>query len=152
MKRDSSVCISQKTACSGTHRTGRIDARWHEGRPRGVHAHGVKHIVIGGPAVSANDGHVRPSKDLDIVPDRARENLTRLASALAAAGTRDAEANDFDDSEMPMSALRIDDLAQGRNFRLHTDPGDLDLFGWVEWAGPAQFQECAPRDESAVMR
>lgn len=32
-----------------------------------LHEHGVDYIVIGGLAVSAH-GHVRPSKDLDIVP------------------------------------------------------------------------------------
>jgi predicted nucleotidyltransferase len=47
-----------------------------------LHAHGVEHIIIGGLAVSAH-GHVRPSKDLDIVPDPAHENLERLVSALA---------------------------------------------------------------------
>jgi len=97
---------------------------------RHLHAHGVEHIVIGGLAVSAH-GHVRPSKDLDIVPNPARENLTRLASALAEANAQAAGINDFDDSEIPMSAVRVEDLLQGGNFRLVTDLGDLDLFGWV---------------------
>jgi hypothetical protein len=46
-----------------------------------LHEHGVEHIIIGGLAVSAH-GHVRPSKDLDIVPDPAHENLKRLTDAL----------------------------------------------------------------------
>jgi predicted nucleotidyltransferase len=92
--------------------------------------HGVEHIIIGGLAVSAH-GHVRPSKDLDIVPSPTRMNLERLAGALADANAVDAEANDFDSAELPMSALRVEDLLQGGNFRLVTDLGDIDIFQWV---------------------
>jgi hypothetical protein len=95
-----------------------------------LHEHGVEHIVIGGLAVSAH-GHVRPSKDLDIVPNPARENLERLVAALAEANAVDAEVSDFDPAEVPMSAMRIEDLSQGGNFRLVTDLGDLDLFQWA---------------------
>jgi hypothetical protein len=92
--------------------------------------HGVKHIAIGGLAVGAH-GHVRPSKDLDIVPDSARENLERLALALADANATDAEVSDFDLDELPMSALHVEDLSQGGNFCLTTDLGRLDIFQWV---------------------
>jgi hypothetical protein len=95
-----------------------------------LHEHGVEHIVIGGLAVSAH-GHVRPSKDLDIAPNPARENLERLAVALADANAIDAEASDFDPAELPMSAMRVEDLSQGGNFRLVTDLGDLDVFQWA---------------------
>lgn len=95
-----------------------------------LHAHGVEHIIIGGLAVSAH-GHVRPSKDLDIVPDSARENLERLASALADANALDAEMSDFEQAEIPMSAMRVEDLTGGGNFRLVTDLGDIDVFQWV---------------------
>jgi hypothetical protein len=90
--------------------------------------HGVEHIVIGGLAVGAH-GHVRPSMDLDIVPSSSHENLTRLlAAALADANAVDTEAGEFDRAKLPMSATRIEDLAQGENFRLLTDLGDLDVF------------------------
>jgi hypothetical protein len=92
--------------------------------------HSVRHIIIGGLAVSAH-GHVRPSKDLDIVPSPARENLERLVAALSDVNATDAEAGDFDSSELPMSALRVEDLAQGGNFRLVTQLGDIDIFQWV---------------------
>jgi hypothetical protein len=95
-----------------------------------LHEHGVEYIVIGGLAVSAH-GHVRPSKDLDIVPNPARENLERLAAALADANAIDAEVSDFDPAELPMSALRVEDLSRGGNFRLVTDLGDLDVFQWA---------------------
>jgi hypothetical protein len=90
----------------------------------------VEHIVIGGFAVSAH-GYVRPSKDLGIVPNPAPENLERLATALRDANAVDAEVSDFDPAELPMSALRPSDLAQGGNFRLVTDYGDLDVMQWV---------------------
>jgi len=92
--------------------------------------HGVEYIVIGGLAVGAH-GHVRPSKDLDIVPNPSHENLIRLAAALVDANAVDAEVGDFDQAELPMSATRVEDLAQGGNFRLMTDLGDLDVFQWA---------------------
>lgn len=97
---------------------------------RHLDAHSVEHIIIGGLAVSAH-GHVRPSKDLDIVPNPSRENLVRLTEALADANAADSRAADLDPSEFPMSALRIDDLLQGGNFCVVTDLGDIDVFQWV---------------------
>ncbi|HKH78825.1 MAG TPA: hypothetical protein VJ996_02315 [Solirubrobacteraceae bacterium] len=92
--------------------------------------HGVEHIAIGGLAVSAH-GHVRTSKDLDVVPNPVHENLERLATALADINAVDDEASDFDPGEIPMSALLVEDLSQGGNFCLATDLGRLDIFQWV---------------------
>jgi hypothetical protein len=96
---------------------------------RHLHEHGVEHIAIGGLAVSAH-GHVRTSKDLDVVPNPVHENLERLAAALADLNAVDEEAGDFDPGEIPMLALRVEDLSQG-NFCLATDLGRLDIFQWV---------------------
>lgn len=95
-----------------------------------LHGHGVEYVVIGGLAVSAH-GHVRPSKDVDIVPSSSHENLARLAGALVEAEAVDAEVSDFEPDELPMLATRVEDLAQGGNFRLLTSLGDLDVFQWV---------------------
>jgi hypothetical protein len=97
---------------------------------RHLSTHQVDHIIIGGFAVVAH-GHVRPSKDLDIVPEPSRENLERLIAALDAINATDAEVGDFDPKELPMSIRRIDDLIQGGNFRLTTDLGDLDVMQWA---------------------
>ena len=43
----------------------------------------------------------------------------------------DAEAGDFDQAGLPMSATRVEDLSQGGNFRLMPNLGDLDIFQWV---------------------
>jgi hypothetical protein len=97
---------------------------------RHLSGHEVDHIVIGGFAVIAH-GHVRPSKDLDIVPEPSRGNLERLVVALLDINSANAEVGDFDPSELAMSATRLDDLAQGGNFRLTTDLGDLDIMQWA---------------------
>jgi predicted nucleotidyltransferase len=96
-----------------------------------LHEHGVEHIVIGGVAVSAH-GHVRTSKDLDVVPNPVHENLERLAAALAEINAVNEEASDFDPEELPMSSTRVEDLSQGGNFCLATDLGRLDIFQWVK--------------------
>jgi hypothetical protein len=97
---------------------------------RFLHERGVEHIIIGGVAVSAH-GFVRPSKDLDIVPDPSVENLSRLAAALADLNAKNAEAGDFDDGEFPFDPTSVEDLSQGGNFRLLTDQGRLDILQWV---------------------
>jgi hypothetical protein len=74
---------------------------------------------------------VRPSKDLDIVPEPSHDNLERLRLALLDVNATDAEVSDFKPSEIPMSVTRIDDLEQGGNFRLNTDLGDLDIMQWA---------------------
>jgi hypothetical protein len=103
-----------------------------------LYEHGVAHIIIGGLAVSAH-GHVRPSKDLDIVPDPSRENLERLVAALSAVNAADAVASDFDPAELPMSALSVEDLSQRGNFCLVTELGDMDIFQWVSGVDAANL-------------
>jgi predicted nucleotidyltransferase len=90
----------------------------------------VEHIVIGGFAVNAH-GFIRPSKDLDIVPNPSRENLGRLATALRDLNARHAEGEDFDEGEFPLDPTSVDDLSQGGNFRLETERGELDIMQWI---------------------
>jgi hypothetical protein len=97
---------------------------------RFLHERGVEHVIIGGVAVNAH-GLIRPSKDLDIVPNPSAENLSRLATALAELNARNAEAGDFDDGELPFDPTSVEDLRQGGNFRLVTDQGPLDLLQWI---------------------
>jgi hypothetical protein len=97
---------------------------------RFLHERGVEHIVIGGFAVNAH-GFARPSKDLDIVPNPSRENLSRLAVALGELNTRNAESGDFQDGEFPLDPTSVEDLSQGGNFRLETDLGGLDVMQWI---------------------
>ena len=97
---------------------------------RFLHERGIEHIVIGGFAVNAH-GFIRPSEDLDIVPNPSAENLSRLAAALGELNARNAEAGDFDDGEFPLDPTSVEDLRQGGNFRLVTDLGPLDVLQWI---------------------
>jgi predicted nucleotidyltransferase len=46
-----------------------------------LHRHAIDYTIIGGVAVQVH-GHRRTTKDLDVIPAPARENLERLAAAL----------------------------------------------------------------------
>jgi hypothetical protein len=93
-----------------------------------LHRGGVRYVVIGGFAVIAY-GAQRYTKDLDICPDPERENLGRLAHLLSELGAR--QIGDFTDGEMPYDPTDPQALAEGGNFRLTTDLGDLDIMQWV---------------------
>lgn len=97
---------------------------------RALHAAGVQHIIIGGFAVNAH-GVIRPSNDLDIVPDPDPANLRRLAALLADLDARHVGLGDFQPDEFPFDPTRAEDLQQGANFRLETRLGDLDIMQWV---------------------
>ncbi len=91
---------------------------------------GVRHIIIGGFAVNAH-GVIRPSRDLDIVPDPDPDNLRRLARLLADIDAQHIGLGDFAPDEFPFDPTRPDDLEGGANFRLETRLGDLDIMQWV---------------------
>ena len=97
---------------------------------RALHEAGVRHIIIGGFAVNAH-GVIRPSRDLDIVPDPEPENLRRLSRLLADIDARHVGLGDFDPNEFPFDPTRPEDLQGGANFRLETALGDLDIMQWV---------------------
>jgi hypothetical protein len=97
---------------------------------RRLHEARVRHIIIGGFAVNAH-GVIRPSRDLDIVPDPDPANLTRLAALLAEIGARHVGLGDFKAEEFPFDPTDPVDLEAGVNFRLETDLGDLDIMQWI---------------------
>lgn len=66
---------------------------------------GVRHIIIGGFAVNAH-GVIRPSRDLDIVPDPDPGNLERLATLLDEIDARHVGLGDFDADEFPFDPTR----------------------------------------------
>jgi hypothetical protein len=97
---------------------------------RALHEAGVRHIIIGGFAVNAH-GVIRPSRDLDIVPDPDPDNLRRLARLLAEIDARHVGLGDLRADEFPFDPTRPEDLEAGANFRLETRLGDLDIMQWV---------------------
>jgi hypothetical protein len=74
---------------------------------------------------------IRPSRDLDIVPDPEPDNLRRLAQLLADLEARHVGLGDFEPEEFPYDPTRSEDLEGGANFRLETRLGDLDIMQWV---------------------
>ena len=87
--------------------------------------HGVDLIVVGGYAVAAH-GHVRATKDIDICPDPAEENLKRLAAALAALEAKSIGSDEFDVGEFDLLP-DLEGLRAGGNWSLTTKFGRLDL-------------------------
>ncbi len=94
---------------------------------RALHEADVRHIIIGGFAVNAH-GVIRPTKDLDIVPDPDPASLQRLAALLRALEAHHVGLGDFRHEEFPFDPTSPEGLAAGANFRLL---GDLDIMQWV---------------------
>jgi hypothetical protein len=85
----------------------------------------VRFVIIGGAAAAAH-GSAFPTFDLDICYDRSRDNLKRLASALVPFQPQlRGIAN-----HLPFQFDAIT-IANGMNFTLSTDLGDIDLLGEV---------------------
>jgi len=86
-------------------------------------AEGVRYVVIGGTA-AAIEGATHVTFDLDITPDRARDNLDRLAAALKRLNARLAEVPD----EVAVS-FQLDGatLGHGSVWTFATDHGRLDV-------------------------
>lgn len=92
---------------------------------------GVEHIIVGGFAVNAH-GFIRATKDLDIVPNPSRENLTKLAEALGEIEAAILDTGDFAREELPMDPTRVEDLLQGGNFCVATSRGRIDVMQWLD--------------------
>lgn len=90
----------------------------------------IAYVIIGGFAVAAH-GYVRATKDLDIVPSPAPENLARLAGLLRELGAELHGSGEFNPDEFPYDPLDARELAEGGNFLLNTRLGRLDVMQWV---------------------
>ena len=91
--------------------------------------HQVEFVIVGGVAISAH-GSSYLTYDLDVAYARTRDNLKRLAAALAPYHPRP---RDF-----PAALPFVWDeqtIKQGTNFTLTTDLGNLDLLGEVTGLG-----------------
>jgi hypothetical protein len=92
-------------------------------------AAGVRFVVIGGVALVARGG-ARLTNDLDIVYDRAADNLERLVRAVGPLHPRLRGAP----ADLPFF-FDVRSLRSGLNFTLVTDAGELDLLGDVAGLG-----------------
>jgi predicted nucleotidyltransferase len=102
---------------------------------------GVEFLLIGGVAVGYH-GHIRATKDVDVVPASDRENLQRLAEVLKRLDARVEGAEEFDEGELP-DPLDPAALELGGNWVLATRLGRLDVMQWIgEWP---LWEELSPR-------
>ena len=92
----------------------------------------VEFLLIGGVAVGYH-GHIRATKDVDVVPASDHENLKRLAEVLQHLDARVEGADEFDEGELP-DPLDPASLELGGNWVLATRFGRLDVMQWIgEW-------------------
>ena len=93
---------------------------------------GVEFLLIGGVAVGYH-GHIRATKDIDVVPASDQENLERLAGVLRLLDARVEGVEEFDKGELP-DPLDPSVLALGGNWILITRLGRLDVMQWIgDW-------------------
>ena len=101
---------------------------------------GVDFLVIGGVAVGYH-GHVRATKDVDVVPAPDPENLEKLAHVLRRLDTQVEGADEFSEDELP-DPLDPEALGLGGNWVLMTRLGRLDIMQWIRDDG--LWQRLAP--------
>jgi len=110
--------------------------------------HAVEYLTIGGVAVNVH-GHVRNTRDVDILIEWTEENMRRLAGAL---GDLDATLFGVDADLLDIDPRNPDDLFSGGNFTLRTAAGGLDLFDPDEVPGGLPYDEMRPRAVEAVVQ
>jgi hypothetical protein len=109
--------------------------------------HKVEYLTIGGVAVNAH-GHVRNTRDVDILIEWSVANMRRLAAAL---GDLDAKLFGVDADLLDADPRDPEDLLNGGNFTLRTVAGGLDLFDPDEIPGGRPYEEMRPRAVEAVV-
>lgn len=109
--------------------------------------HGVEYLTIGGVAVNVH-GHVRNTRDIDILIEWSLGNMQRLAVAL---GELDAKLFGVDADLLDVDPQNPEDLLSSGNFTLRTDAGGLDLFDPDEIPGGRPYREMRPRAVEAVV-
>ena len=104
-------------------------------------AEDVEFLLIGGVAVGFH-GYIRATKDVDIVPAPARENLERLAHVLETLNAEVEGADELAADELP-DPCDVDALASGGNWVLNTRLGRFDIMQWI--GDEALWEKLAPR-------
>ncbi|HZQ16477.1 MAG TPA: hypothetical protein VFA82_06855 [Gaiellaceae bacterium] len=114
---------------------------------RTLSRHDADFILIGGFAVTLH-GHVRTTKDVDIVPDPDEANMRRLWAALLELHARPIELDEFATDELPVPFAEQEFIAATGNWALHTTCGRLDVMCYVETVdGELSYAELHRRAE-----
>lgn len=104
--------------------------------------HGVDYVLIGGVAMQVH-GHVRTTRDIDLIANWTPENMARLAPAL---GELDARLRGVDAHLLGIDLTDPHQLYDGGNFLMHTRHGDLDIFAVDQTAGaPGSYEQLRSR-------
>lgn len=101
----------------------------------------VDFFLIGGVAVGYH-GHIRATKDVDVVPSPDSENLKRLATVLRLLEAEVEGAGEFSEDEIP-DPLDPAALQLGGNWVLSTRLGRLDVMQWI--GETPLWEELSPR-------
>lgn len=112
-----------------------------------LNRHRVKYVVVGGFAIELWDVAVQPTLDVDITPERSKENLRRLADALneLAAELR------YGKETVPVpGGLTAELIEQMSVLNLATDAGPLDLT--IVPAGTSGYPELALKSTTFIYR
>lgn len=109
--------------------------------------HEVEYLTIGGVAVNAH-GHVRNTRDVDVLIEWTEENMQRLAAALV---DLDAKLFRVDADLLDVDPCDPEDLLNGGNFTLRTAAGGLDLFDPDEIPGGRPYDEMRPRAVETIV-
>ena len=99
----------------------------------------VRYVLIGGLAANAH-GARRTTRDVDVIVDRSRENIERLADA-----ARDLQVGSpvIDSRRREIDPLDPHDLERAANVSLDTAEGELDVMNEAKGAPP--FERLAER-------
>jgi hypothetical protein len=112
-----------------------------------LNRHAVDYVVVGGFAVELWDVAVQPTVDVDITPERSRENMMRLAAALnelrAAIRTGEGQV------EVP-GGIAAELIEQMQVMNLSTSAGPLDLT--VVPAGTSGYEDLIRNKTDLVYR
>lgn len=92
--------------------------------------HQIEFVIVGGVAISAHGSSLPLTYVLEVAYARSRDNLKRLAAALAPYHPRP---RDFP-SDLPF-VWDEQTIKQGTNFTLTTDLGNIDLLGEITGLG-----------------
>jgi hypothetical protein len=104
--------------------------------------HRVDYVLIGGMALQAY-GHLRTTRDVDIIAAWTPENAGRLAGSLAELHAR---LRGVDADLLGIDLTDPRQVYDGGNFLLTTDHGDLDVFAVDQTVGaPSTYDELRRR-------
>jgi hypothetical protein len=101
---------------------------------RALDAHGVDFVIIGGIAVGMH-GHVRATKDLDVMIEPSPANIERLWRFIEDVGAEPLALDDFRPDELPLP-FEPRSFLEGGNWLLRTSLGRLDVMQYADGAPP----------------